>query len=130
MHPVRTSRASIWLLTLSLLFAAFAPLLSHAVRASATGSGWVEICTAAGSKWVQAEAATSSQPGAEPDALHVLEHCPYCSVQAHLPALLPGPAPTFATSTPGSAAHSLQPSHLPGRPVWALASPRGPPSRA
>lgn len=62
-----------------MLLAALAPALSHAL-ASATGTQWVEICTAQGSKWIQV-----GEDGSErgtPASAHVLDHCPYCTLHA------------------------------------------------
>lgn len=85
-----------------------APAMSHAL-ASATGTNWIEICTTQGSKWIKA-----SQDGSEraPASAHVVDHCPYCSLQtptlglppaehlAHLPLRLSLEVPIAFLSAP------------------------------
>lgn len=89
---MRTRRAprllATWIAALAFLLAALAPTISHAV-----GSSWVEICTAQGSKWVQAD---DGGDAGQPDAAHTLEHCPYCSL--HVPTLGVPPTPEVLPS--------------------------------
>jgi hypothetical protein len=108
---------------LAILLAALAPALSHAL-ASAAGTSWVEICTAQGSKWIQA-----GDDGSEraPTSAHVLDHCPYCSLhapglglppaefRAHLPLRLGDAVPLAFLSAP----RTLH--------AWVSAQPRAPP---
>ena len=48
-----------------LMLAAMVPTVSRAL-ATPPGNGWVEVCTATGMQWVQAEGETSAEPGTPP----------------------------------------------------------------
>lgn len=72
--PLRRPWA-VWLAWLIAGFAALAPTLSHALARS-KGVPLVEICTAAGPRWV-ALSFPSDAPDA-PSALVHPEHCPFC----------------------------------------------------
>lgn len=119
----RDRRLTGWIAALAILLASLAPALSHAL-ASATGSGWVEVCTAQGSKWVQA-----GPDGGEhaPASAHLLEHCPYCSL--HTPSLgLPPAAPPVPGLLPR--VHEAPRAWLPAPRTlhpWVRAQPRAPP---
>ncbi len=76
-------RIASWIAAFAVLLAALAPALSHAM-----GSGWVEVCTVQGSKWVQVDAGGDA---GQTDPAHAFEHCPYCSL--HVPALAVPPVP-------------------------------------
>jgi hypothetical protein len=112
-----------WIAAFVILLASIAPALSHAL-APATGNNWIEICTTQGSKWIKA-----SQDGSEraPATAHVLDHCPYCSLQtptlglppAHHLAQLPlglGHEPPLALLAAPRTLHA-----------WVSARPRAPP---
>ncbi len=124
-------RVSIWLAIWALLFAALAPTLSHAVRAATPDAGWVEVCTVAGSKWVQLSqsADDAGAPDSDP-GLHALEHCPACSAYTPAPGLPPSDYATLLQLSLGDALPSLflQAPHT--LFAWASAQPRGPPSQS
>lgn len=114
-----------WIAGLALLLAALAPTLSLAFG-HPPGTAWMEICTAQGPARVPV-----GDGGSHPDptGAHPFEHCPFCSFQAHGPAL--PPAPTGPLQVDGverqpraflAAPHTLH--------AWASAQPRGPPQRA
>ena len=108
---------------MAVLLASLAPTLSHGL-ASATGTGWIEVCTNQGARWIQAGDDGSQRA---PASAHVLEHCPYCSLHApdlglppvagrvHLP-LQQHPALPLALLV---APYILQ--------AWATVQPRAPP---
>lgn len=75
-------RLTAWIAVLAVLLMSLAPTVSHALgRASV--EGWVEVCSAEGSRWVLAEpAGAGGAPGA---VAHLLDHCPCCS--SHAPTL-------------------------------------------
>jgi hypothetical protein len=77
-------RLATWAAFVAVLMAALAPALSHAL-ASRGDAGWVEVCTAEGSRWVQG----SGGPGepAAPAGAHALDHCGYCTLHTDDPAL-------------------------------------------
>ena len=125
--PMRAVRAhcrlTSWIAALAILLASLAPALSHAL-ASATGSNWTEICTAQGSKWIQA-----GEDGSErtPASAHVLEHCPYCSPQVPTFGLPPStqlvPLPlTLSYEVPLAFLSAPRTLH-----AWVSAQPRAPP---
>lgn len=124
MRAVRAHRRlTSWIAALAILLASLAPALSHAL-ASATGSNWIEICTTQGSRWIQA-----GQDGSEraPSSAHVLEHCPYCSLQAPTLGL---PPVTHRVHLPVQLSHVVPLAFL-GAPrtlhAWVSAQPRAPP---
>ena len=81
-------RRTAGLALLAMLAMVLMPTLSHALG-QAAGADAVEICTAQGKAWVQADA---SGDGPRPAAAAgPLDHCPYCSLGTQLPALLPAP---------------------------------------
>ena len=125
MRAVRAHRRITgWIAVLAILLAALAPALSHAL-ASASGSQWVEICTAQGSKWVQA-----GEDGAErgtPPSAHVLEHCPYCSLHAPTLGL---PLVQHLAALPLRLSHQVPLAFLAAPRTlhaWVSAQPRAPP---
>jgi hypothetical protein len=124
MRAVRAHRRlTSWIAALAILLAALAPALSHAL-ASATGTNWIEICTTQGSKWIQA-----GEDGTEraPASSHLLEHCPYCTLQA--PALGLPPA-TLLDPLPLRLSHAVPLAFLSAPRTlhaWVSAQPRAPP---
>ena len=111
-----------WMAILAILMMAFAPLVSQAVGAD---RAWLEICSASGPKFVQADAGSSNQP-AKNSAAHPMEHCPYCSL--HASALGMPPAPLLVL--PVIAVRDVPPAFLSAPSTlhaWRAAQPRGPP---
>jgi hypothetical protein len=116
-------RLTIWFAALAILLASLAPSLSHAL-ASASGTDWIEICTTQGSKWI-----ATGEDGSEraPAAVHVLDHCPYCSV--HAPAFGLPPANDSA-QLPARLAYEFPLAFLAAPRTlhaWVSAQPRAPP---
>lgn len=124
MRAVRAHRRlTSWIAALAILLASLAPALSHAL-ASATGADWIEICTIQGSKWVQA-----GEDGSEraPASAHVLEHCPYCSLQTPTLGL---PPVTQRVAVPPRLSHAVPRAFLSAPRTlhaWVRAQPRAPP---
>lgn len=121
MHRLRAHRRiTSWIAALAVLLAALAPAVSHALG-SRLGASWVEVCTLAGSKWVQ--------PGEDsaPAGAQVVEHCPYCTL--HSPAIGMPPAPP--ADVPVLVAGPFVPPAFLAAPrtlhAWASAQPRAPP---
>lgn len=116
-------RCASWVAVLAMLFAALAPAVSHALE-SARGVSWVEICGAQGPKRILID--ERGEPVA-PAALHVAEHCAYCSV--HAPDLAPLPAPVAVQPGPERRLLPVPPAAtpLPAEPGWPDAHPRAPP---
>ncbi|HAT29329.1 MAG TPA: DUF2946 domain-containing protein [Janthinobacterium sp.] len=121
-----------WIACFAILLAALAPSISHAIAAGKNaGSGWIEICSAAGSKFVSADqtlnsaSSTSSAPAEK--SLH-FDHCPFCSTHGGPSA----PPPAVALSVPAVSGKAILPSlyYQAPRPlhVWASAQSRAPPA--
>lgn len=112
-----------WIAILAVLFAALAPTVSHALQ-SARAASWAEICGAQGPKRILID--ESGEPVA-PAALHVVEHCAYCSVQAA--DLAPLPAPVAMQPGPRHRTLPVPPATTvqPAEPGWPDAHPRAPP---
>ncbi len=116
-----------WIALLAMLMAALAPAVSQLLQRS-TSAAWVEICRAGGgTAWVAVadlqgeQTPTKGQP-------HLLDHCPYCSLQAHalpllpaLPAVTAAPLPGFRE--PAAFLHAPHTAH-----AWRPAQSRAPPS--
>ena len=124
MRVFRTHRRlPTWIAALAILLASLAPALSHAF-ASASGSDWVEICTAQGAKWVK-----MGEDGADrvPGSAHSLDHCPFCSL--HAPTLGLPPVTNLALQ-PLRLSEEVPPAFLFAPHtlhVWVSAQPRAPP---
>lgn len=112
-------RLASWIAALAVLVAALAPALSHAM-----GSGWVEVCTVQGSKWVQVD---DGGDAGQTAPAHAFEHCPYCSL--HVPALAVPPVSrqlplVLAPTDEFPLAFLAAPRTL---HAWVSAQPRAPP---
>jgi Protein of unknown function (DUF2946) len=91
MHSTRASKSpAAWIAAFGILMAALAPALSHALRSNSQ-AGWVQVCSALGSKIVNVDASSDAPRPASDDG-HLLEHCPYCSLHAAIDAMTPAPA--------------------------------------
>jgi hypothetical protein len=117
-------RLSAWLAMLALGLAALAPTLAQAVVASSDRSDWVQVCSATGMVWVQADHAagdTQSAPAADMGM-----QCPWCSL--HSPAtglplvLASGITAAAPVLLPGVLMAALVPVG-----VWIAAPARAPP---
>jgi len=117
------------LTSLMMLAAALMPTLAHAFD-TADGVRWTEICTPHGIKKVavpQADGASKQLPTSLSGAL---DHCPFCSLGSHSPAL---PASPLRLSTPDAARHENAELFYPAPHtslVWCAAQPRAPPVRS
>lgn len=130
-----------WLIRLALLamlFNAWAPTVSWAVaglRSSAGTSAWTEVCSGAGTRWVQLDdegrvvAQTTQRPADAPATLHG-GACDLCVVHAGSFGLLPGLTSAF-TLAPLRAADAprVAPARpLPSRMAWSSPAVRAPPA--
>jgi hypothetical protein len=110
---------------LAILMAALAPAISHALAADNTAA-WTEVCTASGSKRIQVKA-VDREPVPGPADAQALEHCSYCTLQGHVPALPPSQPETALPVASGPnplAAPHVAPQTI---AVWQFAQPRAPP---
>lgn len=117
-------RPLVWLALVAVLATALMPSMARAWVGAQAGpgqAGWVEVCTAQGTRWVQV-----GQDGEPGNALALADVCDFCPLQAHL---LPAPSPTACACLPAPLA-DVPPlfEQAPYRlAVWCSASPRGPP---
>lgn len=124
-----TQRYAAWAACLAIFMAALAPSISHALSV-ARGAEilWMEICSVAGPRLVNATAAQDADtPSSAPEKAMTSGHCPYCSTHAASFGLPPTVWPAFAVVVSAAVLPSLfyeSPSPL---YVWARAQSRAPP---
>lgn len=127
MRFCRATRAlTSWIAVLAILMAALAPSISHALG-TRNAASWLEVCSAAGAKWVNAGGDTDDKSPV-PSGAHPLEHCPYCSLHANAIAIPAKPAAAVPVLLP---AHDLPTAFLAAPRTlhaWVSAQPRAPPS--
>ena len=123
-HFLQRKQWSLWFACLALLLNALLPSLSHAFAASQC-KAVVDICSASGAVYTQADLAQPSGPQPQ----HV-EHCLYCMHHAANLALPPSTPPLVAVIN----GHDAYPPLFYQAPqpqfAWHGARPRGPPSIA
>jgi hypothetical protein len=81
-----------WIALLAIFGLALAPTISHALAAASGNSAYTEICTPQGTRLVALDdgGAAKAQPaGPLPPSLGHLDHCPFCGLAGHAPALPP-----------------------------------------
>jgi len=125
-------RLTAWLAVLVLASATLAPTLVQAAVSATYRGLWVQVRSASGMVWIQADGAgadgSSSAPGCLP-ASDMGMQCPWC--QRHSPAASPRPAPApllvfAADAVPVGHAMAAPPPPS----VWSTASARAPPQPA
>jgi hypothetical protein len=127
-----TRRFAAWIACFAILLAALAPSISQAVANAkqVSGSGWAEICSVAGIRFVQVlqadDGAAAEKSGAK--AMQ-MEHCAFCSTHAGsvgLPPTSPVLPLLVASGTAiFPALYYQSPSPL---FIWSTAQSRAPPS--
>ena len=114
---------------LAMALSVLAPTLAQATVASMHRGGWIQVCSASGMFWIQADSVGADGALSAPDGPPMAGmgmHCPWC--QMHSPVAAPPPAPAslaMAAATaqlPGDAMATPPP---PG--VWTAALARAPP---
>lgn len=124
----RLQRFASWIATFAIMLAALAPTVSQALVASGlAGSGWIEVCTAQGTRWVVVGEEVS------PDApvKHYEGVCAYCFTHAGSFGLPPNVAVAISIHDE----YPLQVLALPTDPirvssVWSPHQTRAPPLSA
>lgn len=115
-----------------LMLAAMVPTVSRAL-ATPPGNGWVEVCTATGMQWVQAEGEASAEPGTPPASGTLsLDHCPLCHLSTDKVFVLPPAPATGLLLEPDTTAHAVPEYHPPFVPSGRRFLPllRAPPAAA
>lgn len=136
-------RCLCWVALVALAWASLFPTVSMALATPQQRAAWAakgevhEVCTAQGTRWVSsaamadagADAPTSGSSSAAKG--HPVEHCPYCSVHAHL--TLP-PVEPSVTDWIGQHLSHAQPAAFWLAPrtlhAWVTLPARGPPQRS
>lgn len=126
-RPRRPPRWPAWLALLAVWSLALLPTLSQALAARTGERGWIEVCTAQGSRWVPLGQPTPSMSGGPAaGAAAAFEHCPWCGTNAPDAALPPPSSAGLAPSPVEPAAVAVRP-QPPASPTWPDARPRAPP---
>ncbi|WP_230492367.1 MULTISPECIES: DUF2946 domain-containing protein [unclassified Janthinobacterium] len=123
-----TRRFAAWIACFAILLAALAPSISQAVANAKqeSGSGWAEICSVAGIRFVQLDAA--GDDGKSAGKAMQMEHCAFCSTHAGSVGLPPTspvlPLPVASGTAIFPALYYQSPSPL---FIWSTAQSRAPP---
>ena len=125
-------RFTAWLAVLVLALATLAPTLAQAVLVSSDRGGWVQVCSASGMFWVQADGAGLGGPLPAPEGSPMADagmQCPWCQLHSPVAGL-----PTALASLALAAAPALLPVDATAAPppadVWIAAPARAPPRLA
>nr|WP_246312227.1 DUF2946 family protein [Aquabacterium terrae] len=123
-HRPKPRRCVAWFTLWALVLATLAPGIARALAATqGPAAAWGQVCSAS-----RIGAAAAKPAPAEGDVMPVLEHCPFCSLQADALGLPPAAAVATLRSSLG---HALPRLYLQSpRPLfaWAPAQARAPPA--
>eukprot|EP01133_Synstelium_polycarpum_P018852 gene18852-22552_t len=124
-----TRRFAAWIACFAILLAALAPSISQAVANAKqeSGSGWAEICSVAGIRFVQV-AAGATDDGKSAGKAMQMEHCAFCSTHAGSVGLPPSPImplPVASGTAIFPALYYQSPAPL---FIWSTAQSRAPPA--
>lgn len=129
LFPRSTSRIAAWIACFAILFAAWAPAVSHALAASGNDDAalWTEICTVDGLTLVKSENSPDHDAAGQNKHAAGMEHCPYCLPQGSMPGL-PSSSLKALPLVQADSSHPLLFYQAP-RPlfVWVPAQSRAPP---
>ena len=117
-------RLTAWLAMLALVLAALAPALAQAAVAGSDRGDWVQICSATGMVWVQADHAASDPENAPVADMGM--PCPWCSLHSPATGLPPAPASGLALAAPESLGRDVT-AAAPPVGMWIAAPARAPP---
>ena len=124
-----TRRFAAWIACFAILLAALAPSISQAVANAKqeSGSGWAEICSVAGIRFVQVDAGATDDGKSAGKAMQ-MEHCAFCSTHAGSVGLPPSPImplPVASGTAIFPALYYQSPAQL---FIWSTAQSRAPPA--
>ena len=124
-----TRRFAAWIACFAILLAALAPSISQAVTNAKqeSGSGWAEICSVAGIRFVQVDD-DGAADGKSGGTVMQMEHCAFCSTHAGSVGLPPSPVlplPVASGTAIFPALYYQSPSPL---FIWCTAQSRAPPA--
>jgi hypothetical protein len=121
-----THRFAAWLAMLAMLLGALAPTVAQAVVASQGGPGWVQVCSASGMAWIQADAIDGDGIGNASESMaDASRHCPWCNLHGAVglpPASAQQPALVHRAEPPAAPFRSAL-----SAPPWPTALSRAPP---
>lgn len=127
--PRTTRRFAAWLAMLAMLLGALAPTVAQAVVAAQGGPGWVQVCSASGMVWVQADAIDGDNNAVADVGKSMADasrHCPWCSLHGAVglpPATVHTPLLAPSAEPPTESIRSALPA-----PPWPAAQSRAPPT--
>jgi hypothetical protein len=125
-----TRRFAAWIACFAILLAALAPSISQAVANAKqeSGSGWAEICSVAGIRFVQVDNDGAAAEKSSGKAMQ-MEHCAFCSTHAGSVGLPPAspvlPLLVASGTAIFPALYYQSPSPL---FIWSTAQSRAPPA--
>lgn len=125
-----TRRFAAWIACFAILLAALAPSVSQAVANAKqqSGSGWAEICSVAGIRFVQVDDGAADDGNSTGKAMQ-MEHCAFCSTHAGSVGLPPAgpvlPLPVAMGTAIFPALYYQSPAPL---FIWSTAQSRAPPA--
>ncbi|MNM25732.1 hypothetical protein D3C81_361850 [compost metagenome] len=126
-----TRRLAAWIACFAILLAALAPSISQAVANAKqqSGSGWAEICSVAGIRFVQVVEDGTTEDGKSAGKAMQMEHCAFCSTHAGSVGLPPTgpvlPLPVAMGTAIFPALYYQSPAPL---FIWSTAQSRAPPA--
>jgi hypothetical protein len=118
-----------WICTLTMLFSALAPSVSHALTSARDVSvPWNAVCTSTGLQRAPGLLDAGSGIPADRGAGGLFEHCPFCLLQGGVDVLPPSGTALHPALLHGAAAVHAAPVPPRLQPVWPTGQPRAPPS--
>lgn len=126
-----TRRLAAWIACFAILLAALAPSISQVIANAKqqSGSGWAEICSVAGIRFVQVVEDGTTEDGKSAGKAMQMEHCAFCSTHAGSVGLPPTspvlPLPVASGTAIFPALYYQSPAPL---FIWSTAQSRAPPA--
>lgn len=122
-------RFAAWLAMLAMVLGALAPTVAQAVVAAQGGPGWVQVCSASGMVWVQADALEDAAADVDvgKSMADASRHCPWCPL--HGASGLPPSPPTLSDLAAPAAPPLWLASVDEPATFWPAAPSRAPPPR-
>ncbi|MGQ3002892.1 MAG: DUF2946 domain-containing protein [Hydrogenophaga sp.] len=128
--PRTTHRFAAWLAMLAMLLGALAPTVAQAVVAAQGGPGWVQVCSASGMVWVQADAIdgdNAAMADVGKSMADASRHCPWCNLHGAVGLPPASSMPTLVLAPRAEPPPEPFRSALPA-PPWPAAQSRAPPT--
>ena len=124
-----TRRFAAWIACFAILLAALAPSISQAVANAKqeSGSGWAEICSVAGIRFVQVDDGASDGGKSDGKAMQ-MEHCAFCSTHAGSVGLPPSPVLPLLVASGTAIFPALYYQSPAPLFIWSTAQSRAPPA--